>query len=86
MFAPVTKLTLRLDPASADIVIRKALRTAVAERPGAVHLFAIARQAAPDDAIMTTDVGSHKLMAARVWPAARPRSVLLTNGLSAISP
>ena len=38
MFAPVTKLTLRLDPASADIVIRKALRTAVAERPGAVHL------------------------------------------------
>jgi acetolactate synthase I/II/III large subunit len=38
MFAPVTKLTLRLDPASADIVVRKALRTAVAERPGAVHL------------------------------------------------
>ena len=38
MFAPVTKLALRLDPASADIVIRKALRTAVAERPGAVHL------------------------------------------------
>lgn len=38
MFAPVTKQTLRLDPASADIVIRKALRTAVAERPGAVHL------------------------------------------------
>ena len=38
MFAPVTKLALRLDPASADIVTRKALRTAVAERPGAVHL------------------------------------------------
>src|SRR5579862_285546 len=38
MFAPVTKLALRLDPASADVVIRKALRTAVAERPGAVHL------------------------------------------------
>src|SRR5690348_7898991 len=38
MFAPVSKLALRLDPASADIVIRKALRTAVAERPGAVHL------------------------------------------------
>jgi acetolactate synthase-1/2/3 large subunit len=38
MFAPVTKQTLRLDPASADIVARKALRTAVAERPGAVHL------------------------------------------------
>ena len=38
MFAPVTKLALRLDPASADTVIRKALRTAAAERPGAVHL------------------------------------------------
>jgi acetolactate synthase-1/2/3 large subunit len=38
MFAPVSKLTLRLVPASADTVIRKALRTAVAERPGAVHL------------------------------------------------
>jgi acetolactate synthase I/II/III large subunit len=33
MFAPVSKLALRLDPASADTVIRKALRTAVAERP-----------------------------------------------------
>jgi acetolactate synthase I/II/III large subunit len=38
MFAPVAKLAVRLDPASADTVIRKALRTAVAERPGAVHL------------------------------------------------
>jgi len=38
MFAPVTKLALRLEPASADTVIRKALRTVVAERPGAVHL------------------------------------------------
>jgi hypothetical protein len=38
MFAPVSKLALRLDPASADTIIRKALRTAVAERPGAVHL------------------------------------------------
>ncbi len=38
MFAPVSKLALRLDPASADTVIRKALRTAVAERPGAVSL------------------------------------------------
>jgi acetolactate synthase-1/2/3 large subunit len=38
MFAPVSKLALRLDASSADTVIRKALRTAVAERPGAVHL------------------------------------------------
>jgi acetolactate synthase-1/2/3 large subunit len=38
LFAPVTKLTARLDPDSADVVIRKALKTAVAERPGAVHV------------------------------------------------
>jgi acetolactate synthase-1/2/3 large subunit len=38
LFAPVTKLTARLEPPSAEVVIRKALRTATAERPGAVHL------------------------------------------------
>jgi acetolactate synthase-1/2/3 large subunit len=38
LFAPVTKLATRLEPASADTVIRKALRTATAERPGAVHM------------------------------------------------
>ncbi|HEX4291715.1 MAG TPA: thiamine pyrophosphate-binding protein [Trebonia sp.] len=38
LFAPVTKLTARLEAASADTVLRRALRTATAERPGAVHL------------------------------------------------
>jgi acetolactate synthase-1/2/3 large subunit len=38
LFAPVTKLAARLDAASADTVLRRALRTATAERPGAVHL------------------------------------------------
>ena len=38
LYAPVTKLATRLEPASADTVIRKALRTATAERPGAVHV------------------------------------------------
>src|SRR5882724_5750464 len=38
LFAPVTKLAARLEPPSADIVIRRALKTAIAERPGAVHL------------------------------------------------
>ena len=38
LFAPVTKLAARLEPASADTVIRRALRTATAERPGAVHV------------------------------------------------
>jgi acetolactate synthase I/II/III large subunit len=38
LFAPVTKLATRLEPGSAGTVIRKALRTATAERPGAVHM------------------------------------------------
>src|SRR5581483_3265004 len=43
-----------------------------------------AREAAPPDTILTTDVGSHKIMAGQVWQAAGPRSVLMTNGLSAM--
>ena len=44
----------------------------------------IAREAAPPGTIVTTDVGSHKLMAGQVWQAAGPRSVLIPNGLSAM--
>ena len=47
-------------------------------------VVAIAREAAPPDAIMTTDVGSHKIMAGQVWQAREPRSVLIPNGLSAM--
>ncbi|HXZ70807.1 MAG TPA: thiamine pyrophosphate-binding protein, partial [Streptosporangiaceae bacterium] len=44
----------------------------------------IARAAAPPETVMTTDVGSHKLMAGQAWTAGAPRSVLMTNGLSAM--
>jgi len=44
----------------------------------------IAREAAPPDTIVTTDVGSHKIMAGQAWLAREPRSVLMTNGLSAM--
>jgi acetolactate synthase I/II/III large subunit len=47
-------------------------------------VVAIAREAAPSDSIVTTDVGSHKLMVGQVWRACSPRSVLMTNGLSAM--
>src|SRR5260370_5285723 len=47
-------------------------------------VVAVAREAAPPDAIVTTDVGSHKIMAGQVWQAYQPRSVLMTNGLSAM--
>jgi acetolactate synthase I/II/III large subunit len=42
------------------------------------------RQAAPPGTVVTTDVGSHKLLVGQGWPAMTPRSVLMTNGLSAM--
>jgi acetolactate synthase-1/2/3 large subunit len=47
-------------------------------------VVAIAREAAPPGTILTTDVGSHKIMAGQVWQASEPRSVLIPNGLSAM--
>ena len=47
-------------------------------------VVSIAREAAPPGTIVTTDVGSHKVMAGQVWQAAEPRSVLIPNGLSAM--
>ncbi|KAA3648198.1 MAG: thiamine pyrophosphate-binding protein [Chloroflexi bacterium] len=40
------------------------------------------RQTVNDDAIVTTDVGSHKILAALEWPTYTPNSYLLSNGLS----
>jgi len=47
-------------------------------------VVSIALEAAPSYAIVTTDVGSHKIMAGQAWPATEPRSVLIPNGLSAM--
>ena len=55
LFSPITKWSGRLEPRSAATVIRKALRTAVAERPGAVHLTC------PNDALTETAVDGEML-------------------------
>jgi acetolactate synthase I/II/III large subunit len=47
-------------------------------------VVATAREAAPPETIMTTDVGSHTIMAGQGWQAFAPRSVLIPNGLSAM--
>jgi acetolactate synthase I/II/III large subunit len=55
LFSPVAKWAGRLESASVGTIMRKALRTAVAERPGAVHLTGPAdtfAAAAPDAAII----------------------------------
>lgn len=38
----------------------------------------------PDDMILTTDVGSHKIFAALEWPARQPNRYFVSNGLSAM--
>ena len=42
------------------------------------------REIAAADAIATCDVGSHKLLVGQGWTATAPRTVLMTNGLSAM--
>ena len=42
------------------------------------------RETAAANAIATCDVGSHKLLVGQGWTATLPRSVLMTNGLSAM--
>lgn len=56
----------------------------VAGRLNPTDVVDVARAAAPADAIATCDVGSHKLLVGQGWRATRPRSVLMTNGLSAM--
>ena len=42
------------------------------------------RDCAPDDLIISTDVGSHKILAALEWPARQPNRYFVSNGLSAM--
>lgn len=43
------------------------------------------RASLPREAILATDVGSHKILAALTWPTYTPNSYLVTNGLSSMS-
>jgi acetolactate synthase-1/2/3 large subunit len=73
------------DVAAHRTTLRAAWRAGAA--PGRLNpsdVVTIAREAAPPDTVVTTDVGSHKIMAGQVWAAREPRSVLMTNGLSAM--
>ena len=44
----------------------------------------IARAVLPRDAIVTTDVGSHKLLVGQGWTTYVPKGVLMSNGLSSM--
>jgi acetolactate synthase-1/2/3 large subunit len=42
------------------------------------------RRALPEDALVTCDVGYNKAVSAQCWPALRPRTFLVSNGLSSM--
>ncbi len=42
------------------------------------------RAVLPEDALVTTDVGYNKAVASQLWPAYRPRTFFLSNGLSSM--
>jgi len=47
-------------------------------------VLAAVRAATPRDILITTDVGSHKILTALSWPALAPNQYLVSNGLSAM--
>lgn len=56
----------------------------VAGRMNPSDVVDVVRAAMPEDTIVTTDVGSHKLLVGQGWTAHTPRSVLMSNGLSSM--
>ncbi|MDD9205538.1 thiamine pyrophosphate-dependent enzyme [Georgenia sp. 10Sc9-8] len=68
---------------------RKRLREAyyqgrVAGRLNPTDVVDVVRAYAPRDAIVTTDVGSHKLLVGQGWTTYEPRTSLMSNGLSSM--
>ena len=47
-------------------------------------MLASLRENTPEDIMLTTDVGSHKIFAALEWPARKPNRYFVSNGLSAM--
>jgi acetolactate synthase-1/2/3 large subunit len=56
----------------------------VAGRLNPSDVIDVVRAAMPADTIVSTDVGSHKLLVGQGWTAHAPRSVLMSNGLSSM--
>lgn len=56
----------------------------VAGRLNPSDVVDIVRAAMPAETVVSTDVGSHKLLVGQGWTAHAPRSVLMSNGLSSM--
>ena len=67
-----------------DVQYRAGLPTPGARRILPQSFLASLREQTPDDIIVATDVGSHKIYAALNWPARAPNRYFVSNGLSAM--
>lgn len=67
-----------------DAQSRPGLPTPGAKRVLPQTFLASLREHTPDDIVVTTDVGSHKIFAALSWPARAPNRYFVSNGLSAM--
>jgi acetolactate synthase-1/2/3 large subunit len=56
----------------------------VAGRLNPSDVVDVVRRAMPAETVVTTDVGSHKLLVGQGWTTHAPRSVLMSNGLSSM--
>lgn len=62
LFSPITKWAGRIEPSAAATILRKAMRLATAERPGAVHLSCSADAAkaeVADSTVLLPPLGDH---------------------------
>jgi acetolactate synthase-1/2/3 large subunit len=48
------------------------------------HVIRAMRELLPENTIVTTDVGAHKMLLAQAWRAPKPGTFLVSNGLSAM--
>lgn len=74
--AEIDQLKLRLGPGPAHLNL---------PGPGPfdpAEVVLTARRAVGDGAILTTDVGAHKLLVSRLWTSDRPQTFLMSNGFS----
>tara|TARA_B100000676_G_scaffold100830_1_gene100581 strand:- start:1881 stop:2780 length:900 start_codon:yes stop_codon:yes gene_type:complete len=56
----------------------------VARKLNPTDVVDVARAVMPRDTIVTTDVGSHKLLVGQGWTTYAPKGVLMSNGLSSM--
>jgi acetolactate synthase-1/2/3 large subunit len=56
----------------------------VAGRLNPTDVIDVVRRALPREAVVSADVGSHKLLVGQGWTTYAPRGVLMTNGLSSM--